>query len=139
MNTGKIVRNAGSHRILHALSFGSKSGKELKHTVGSINSVARFEGEYMSRLVTGGYVRRDVQGWSITKRGQEMLESLGPVSGMPRKAHREPMAHLPVYVPAQTHKTPMRPGSEDFLKYPSRMANKLFYRDGTVKDINDGH
>lgn len=140
MNTGKIVRNAGSHRILYTLAFGMRSGKELKVVVGSINSIARFEGEYMARLMSGGYVRKVLQGWTITRRGHEMLEELGPISGVPRKKQAEiTMMNRPNYDPAKTHTTPMRPGSQDFLKWPSRMANKLIYRDGTVKEIEDGN
>lgn len=139
MNTGKIVRNAGSHRILYALSSGVKTGKELKQAVGSINGVARFEGEYMARLVHGGYVQRARDGWVITKAGGQKLADLGSVSGIPKiKMHDEPMRR-PNYEPSQEHKTPMRPGSEEFLQCPSRMGDKLYYRDGTVKEINDGH
>lgn len=139
MNTGKIVRNAGTHRILNALSFGVKTGKELKQSVGSINGVARFEGEYMARLVNGGYARRVPNGWAITAAGEEKLAELGPISSIPKvKMYDEPMKR-PAYDPSKEHTTPMRPGSEDFLKYPSRMANKLVYRDGTVKEIKDGH
>ena len=58
MSIGKVVRYAGSHRILYALSFGTKNSKELKLIVGAINSIARFDGEYMGRLVDNGYVRQ---------------------------------------------------------------------------------
>lgn len=140
MNTGKIVRNAGSHRILHALSFGMKSGRELKQVVGSINSVARFEGEYMARLMAGGYVRKVLKGWTITRRGEEMLVDLGELSGMPRKKPNEAtVMNGTTYIPDEHNRTPLRPGAEDFLKWPSRMGKRLFYRDGTVKEIDDGH
>ena len=141
MSVGKVVRNAGSHRILHALSLGIKSSKELKNIVGAINSVARFDGEYMSRLVASGYVRQINQAWAITRRGQQKLEELGPASGLREKnTQHKSLMHQPEYQP-EKHNPPMpvRPGSLDFLNYPSRMGNRLVYRDGTVKEIKSGY
>ena len=140
MSIGKVVRNAGSHRILHALSFGGKSSKELKNIVGAINSVARFDGEYMMRLVSSGYVRRTTSGWAITRRGEAKLAELGPAEGMRDKSQRNvAVMSRPIYEPSKEKPRPMRPGSEDFLKYPSRMGNRLIYRDGTIKEIENGH
>ncbi|MDV7399524.1 hypothetical protein RZS08_49380, partial [Arthrospira platensis SPKY1] len=56
VSTGSIVRNAGSHRILYALLHDERTSKELKNVVGAINSVARFDGEYMARLTKSGLV-----------------------------------------------------------------------------------
>lgn len=140
MSIGKVVRNAGSHRILHALSFGAKSSKELKNIVGAINSVSRFDGEYMMRLVSSGYVRRADAGWLLTRRGSQKLEELGPATGMRDKNTRNTnLMNQPIYDPNKEHLTPLRPGALDFLKYPSRMGNRLHYRDGTVKEIKNGY
>jgi len=32
---------------------------------------------------------------------------------------------------------PIRPGSMNFLKYPTRMANTLFYTDGTHEKVDE--
>jgi hypothetical protein len=32
---------------------------------------------------------------------------------------------------------PLRPGSMDFMKYPTRMANTLFYTDGTHEKVDE--
>jgi hypothetical protein len=139
MSIGKVVRNAGSHRILYALSMGSKGSKELKLIVGAINSINRFDGEYMSRLVTSGYVRRVPQGWVITRLGVTKLKELGPVAGFkpePKGIEKSKMT-LPSYVPERDNRTlPIRPGSEDFLRYPSRIGMWLCYRDGRRERIN---
>lgn len=38
--------------------------------------------------------------------------------------------------PLKTQKIVVRPGSQDILKYPSRVASSLFYPDGrVVKDV----
>lgn len=142
MNTGKVVANAGSHRILQALSTGPCESKELKNIVGAVNSIARFDGEYMERLIRSGYVKRRADKWLITAAGQEKLDELGPARGVRRRNQPTNHARLmdrETYQPSKELKPPMRPGSEDFLQYPTRMGNKLYYRDGTVKDAKHGH
>ncbi len=143
MNTGKVVANAGSHRILYALSFGACTSKELKNIVGAINSVARFDGEYMARLISNGYARRDGETWYITKPGRDKLEQLGPAKGLrPRGSYptrAQSLMALPAYNPSSHIPPPMRPGSEEFLKHPSRMGNKLYYRDGRIVNIGENH
>lgn len=144
MSIGKVVKFAGSHRILYALSFGAKGSKELKLIVGAINSIARFDGEYMGRLVENGYVRQVTGGWAITAAGQARLEELGPVPGLDpnKKGRGTDVYDRPIYQPSKELQTPMRPGSEDALQYPSRMGDNLFYRDGRVEKIeekSDGH
>lgn len=140
MSIGKVVRNAGSHRILYALSFGVKTSKELKLVVGAINSINRFDGEYMQRLVGSGYVRKAFNGWAITSAGQGKLEELGPVHGLnpESRSFKDTVMKAPVYSP-NTKTAPLRPGAEDFLKYPSRIGKRLLYRDGTVEEITHGH
>lgn len=140
MSIGKVVRNAGSHRILYALSFGVKTSKELKLVVGAINSISRFDGEYMSRLVGSGYVRKVFKGWAITSAGQDKLEELGPVHGLnpESRSFKDTIMKAPTYNP-NTRPSPLRPGSEDFLKYPSRVGKWLHFRDGTVKEIKNGY
>jgi len=142
MSAGKVVRNAGSHRILYALSFGVKTSKELKLVVGAINSISRFDGEYMLRLVGGGYVRKVHKGWALTKSGESKLEELGPVHGLnpQSRSYRATIMKAPEYVPGRdNHRTPVRPGSEDFLRYPSRMGDTLHYRDGRTERTEHGH
>lgn len=137
--TGKIVANAGSHKILAALANGPCETKDLKNVVGAINSIARFDGEYMARLEYSGYVKRWGDKWQITEVGRAKLSALGPVG----KAKPTTVATSRttvgegIYDPMSVKRTPMRPGSEDFLKYPSRMGNELRYRDGRIEEIGE--
>jgi hypothetical protein len=39
--------------------------------------------------------------------------------------------------PLKTPAPPMRKGSMNFLKYPTRMANTLFYLDGTHEKVDE--
>lgn len=136
MSIGKVVRNAGSHRILYALSHSMKTSRELKLIVGAINSISRFDGEYMSRLVSSGYVRKTNGGWAITRQGKEKLEELGPASGLRLDKQINNKMDRPVYVPSRDNQQrPLRPGSEDFLNHPSRVGQWLIYRDGRKERI----
>ena len=135
MITDKIIRGAGSHRILIALIERSRTSKELRRLVGAVNSTKKFEGEYMARLEANGYVFLEGERWSITVKGAQKCEALsgprlGGVAG-PR-------------VPVQSHtlttsiwnRPPApRPGSLDFLEFPSRRGNRLYYRDGRIEIV----
>lgn len=139
MNTGKVVANAGSHRIMYALSTGPAHSKDLKVVAGAINSISRFDGEYMSRLVSNGFVKRRGNLWELTKRGHEKLEELGPARGMRLRRTYAYQAVLdrPTYDPADDERQVPRPGSLSFLDCPSRIGNTLYYRDGRVEKIGE--
>lgn len=143
MSTGKVVANAGSHRILDALASGPKDLLELKNVVGAINSRARFESEYMGRMLENGYVRRDEDGfWHSTDEGRKKYEELGPVLAKfkpmvagPRIANNG----LEITHTLMEKPQPVRSGGLDFAKLPSRVGNRLYYPDGRIEEITDGH
>ena len=100
----------------------------------------------MARLVSNGYVRKVSDKWALTQRGSDKLEQLGPAKGTRLRSSlkgqkMEALLDRPVYDPHADIPPPVRPGSEDFLKYPSRIANTLYYRDGRVEFIGEknGH
>lgn len=140
MSTGSIVRNAGSHRILYALLHEERTSKELKNVVGAINSVARFDGEYMARLTESGLVERAGEKWRLTLTGLERIASLGPPEGYNPKKELTQMNvyNRPVYQPPKNPPV-YRPGAMDYQKYPSRIANTLTYMDGRKEQVKDGH
>lgn len=131
MITDKIVKGAGSHRILMALRERPRTSKDLKRLVGAINSISRFDGEYMDRLEANGYVFMDDGHWCLTVKGHQKCAALGdpekPVRAEPRTTNfettviaRPPLARL---------------GSMDFMQWPSRRGNYLYYRDGRIERI----
>lgn len=139
MHNGKVVRNAGTHRILTALSQGNRSSKALKQIVGAINSVARFEGEYMKRLTDNGLVRRRGPVWELTQEGRKKVAEMGNASGMRTEpVNKEPIRDWRKGEYKGTPRLPRRPGSEDFLKHPSRMADEYVYPNKD-KDGNGSH
>jgi hypothetical protein len=137
MSSGTVVKNAGSHRILHALSTRSCTSRELKLIVGAINSVMRFENEYMMRLVNNGLVEKVGFSWALTPSGQIRASELGPVEEKPTGA--SPRANswkeMGDYNPRSDLLTTVRPGADEAMQLPSRIGNRLFYRDGTIKEI----
>lgn len=129
MITDKVVKGAGSHRILAALSERPRTSKELKKVVGAINSLRRFDDEYMARLQSNGYVTYCVNEWSITVKGMQKCSELGelerPNRAMP-KMHR--------FEVVMVERPPvLRHDALDFMRCPSRRGNFLYYRDGRVE------
>lgn len=129
MITDKIVKGAGSHRILMALRERPRTSKELKRLVGAINSVSRFDGEYMDRLLANGYVILDGEFWDITVKGRQKCEALGDPEKVVRAGSR-----TKEFSAAVIERPPvLRPGSLDFQERPSRRGDYLYYRDGRVE------
>lgn len=137
MITDKIIRGAGSHRILLALIERSRTSKELRRLVGAVNSTKKFEGEYMARLEANGYAYLADGLWSITVKGAQKCEALGGP---------KPGGVAGPRVPVQSHVLPTsiwerppaaRPGSMDFINWPSRRGDRLYYRDGRIEIVED--
>ena len=142
MTTGKVVANAGSHRILEALAASAKDTKELKRIVGAINSVSRFDGEYMARMVRNGYVCKHGDKWHITEAGRERLVALGPlIDKSSNVATSRTPAAFTAFSGVLGGTRPIRPGALDYMGLPSIQGNKRIYKDGRIEIIgdDDGH
>lgn len=143
VSTGKVVANAGSHRILDALASGPKDVTELKIVVGAINSRSRFESEYMGRMLDNGYVRQDKHGlWHLTKSGRKKYEELGPVERTRKPVVAGPRVAnngLELQHTLAEKPQPIRAGAMDFANLPSRIGNKRYYPDGRIEEIKDGN
>ncbi len=131
MITDKIVKGAGSHRILMSLRERPRTSKDLKRVVGAINSVRRFDDEYMGRLLANGYVCFDGVTWLITIKGAQKCADLGD----PEKPN-SPVRRLSKFQTAVAEHPPvLRRDAMDFAQWPSRRGNLLFYRDGRVEKV----
>ena len=138
MTTGRVVANAGTHRLLEALASGPKLISELKRVVGAVNGNNRFESEYMERMRSNGYACKKGYRWHITKAGMRMLERLGPTM-LPKVSVAQPRTPLSFsgFTPIYDRPQPARAGSLDFKQLPSRVGNKLYYPDGRVVDLGE--
>ena len=131
MITDKIVKGAGSHRILMALREKPRTSKELKRMVGAINSVSRFDGEYMERLLANGHVVLDGEFWAITVKGRHKCEALGD----PERTNRASPRTNQFFAAAIGQPPVRRLGAFDFEQWPSRRGNLLYYRDGRIERV----
>ena len=142
MTTGRVVVNAGTHRLLESLNKGPKSIRELRTLVRAVNGDGRFEREYMQRMYSNGYAYKRKDKWYITVKGVEMLRSLGPTKKTdPRVATSRTPDGFSAFVSPFDKPPVMRPGAMDFRCCPSRVNNTLIYPDGTVKrlEIENGN
>lgn len=140
--TEKVIKGAGSHRILLALAERDRSSKDMRKMLGAVNGAARFEAEYMGRLEAGGYVYRNGDLWSITVKGRQKCEELGDMA--PKvdlrnvATSRIPIEHVELRS-ILTFPMTLRDGALDFQKYPSRRGDRLYYRDGRVEKVEDSN
>jgi predicted transcriptional regulator len=128
--TDKIIKGAGSHRILIAVAERPRTSRELRKLVGAVNSTSRFDGEYMKRLEVNGFVIQDNSFWMITKKGREKLETLKIVNVKDKAAPRTYTFFKP-YTPEKNFVR--RSGSLDLMNAPSRVGPTLYYRDGRTE------
>lgn len=132
--TDKIIRGAGSHRILMALIERSRTSKELRRLVGAVNSTKKFEGEYMARLEANGYVVQEAEHWLITTKGAQKCESLSVPETTGVAGPRVPIESRTALPSVLARLQSARHGSLDFMNHPSRVGSRLYYRDGRVED-----
>ena len=127
----KVVKNFGTHKILAALYATNCTTKQLKSVVGAINSVKKFEDEYMARMLRNEFVVRNEDVWVITQAGIAKYIELGPAVGMQsfakKRIRRTSWETGRVYMASDIHFAPRRPGSMDFMYLPSLMGGQYVY------------
>lgn len=134
--TDKVIKGAGSHRILLALIERERTSRELRKMVNAVNGAARFELEYMGRLEANGYIFKTGEMWSISVKGRQKCEELGDPRPKNVATSRMPVEHVELRTILAMPIT-MRPGALDFQGYPSRRGDRLYYRDGRVEQVED--
>lgn len=53
-----------------------------------------------------------------------------------RRTIRDPAAKERSFTDLYIDPAPLRPNSEDALQYPSRVGQRLYYRDGRITDLS---
>jgi len=131
MKPARINKNGGTHRILHALTITPCTTTELKSVVGAVNSLKKFHGDYLAKLVAESLIADTNGVWTITEAGRARLAEIGIVTGMSHFKNRKqnPFFFLTErdYTASDIIKAPRRPGSETYLGYASRINNQLVY------------
>jgi hypothetical protein len=127
------TRGSMIHKGLEKISRTPLADAEWRTQTKKI-SLDRFYMYVINPLKKDGFVVNRDGFWRITKEGENRLSELGAiiVSTPERKPKLEPHAFF-LYDGAELKAKPSRENAEDFLKYPSRMNNRLYYRDGRVE------
>ena len=126
------TRGSMIHHGLENISRAPLSEQEWRTQTKTI-SMDRFNMYVISPLRKDGFVVNRDGFWKITAEGEARLSELGAT-----RVRRAPTTTEPHYTMATTYNgdelrfKPARENAEDFLHCPSRINNRLFYRDGTV-------
>ena len=129
----KETTNSPTHRVLGVLMSGGTTVVSLhKRTKANGQSLPRWGVEVLEKLVRRKLVKQDSQIVTITNSGVELFYDLERRSNidvnkvvMPRE---KPLLHTAGIYDPKGNVRPMREGSQDFLKCPSRVGNKRNYR-----------
>ena len=126
------TRGSMIHRGLEKISRSPMTEQEWRTQTKNI-SIDRFNMYVISPLKKDGFVVNHDGFWRITSNGEARLSELGAT-----KIRKIPQPSQPHYTLGTTYNgdelklKPARENAEDFLNYPSRVKNRLHYRDGTV-------
>jgi|AntAceMinimDraft_6_1070360.scaffolds.fasta_scaffold41551_3 hypothetical protein len=129
--------NSPTHRILTILEKAPSSPITLhKQTKTSGQSFVKWSVDILTPLTLRGVIAQQGNAINITNAGLELFYELERKSNvvlaqvaLPRQVR---LMHTEVLKSDKT-KAYVRPGANDFLKCPSRIGNKLVYRE----DVND--
>lgn len=133
----RLFPNSPTHRILTILESASSAPITLhKQTKTSGQSFVKWGVDILTPLILRGLIAQHGNAISITNAGLELFYELERKSNvaltqvaLPRQVQ---LMHTEVYKSDKTTAY-VRPGANDFLKCPSRIGNKLVYRE----DVND--
>jgi hypothetical protein len=129
------TRGSMIHRGLEKISRSPMIEQEWRSQTKNI-SIDRFNMYVISPLKKDGFVVNHDGFWRITSNGEARLSELGAT-----KIRKTPQSSQPHYTMNTTYdgaelkSKPARKNAEDFLNYPSRMNNRLYYRNGTVGTV----
>lgn len=138
-----IKRGSLSHRILMTLStYGALVPTAIRRAGDLSIADSDLKFAKLPGLAGIGLVRECTEdhqrgAWEITEAGVGIRIKLGDIASLVKsrhsKAKKAEIYTRPLYVPHELGRTCMRPGAYDAFKLPSRMADGLYYRDGSVK------
>ena len=126
------TRGSMIHHGLENISRAPLSEQEWRTQTKNI-SIDRFHMYVISPLKKDGFVVNHDGFWRITSNGEARLNDLGAT-----KIRKIPQPSQPhhtmntTYNGAELKLKPARANAEDFMNCPSRVNNRLHYRNGTV-------
>jgi hypothetical protein len=129
----KFTKNSKIHQALDCLYRLPMGPSELKRAINFSDSTSRFDASIIVPLINEKFVVRKDMKYFITPLGQDKLMDLGQIKQ--RIPNSSKIVGSGTYDGAELRKSVERPGADDHLKYPSRMNDRLHYRDGRVEYV----
>jgi hypothetical protein len=127
------TRGSTIHHGLENISRKPMTEQEWRTQTKSI-SMVRFHMYVISPLKKDWFVVNHDGFWRITSNGEARLSELGATRTRRVSTKTEPhYTMLTTYDGNEIKLKPAREHAEDFLNYPSRINNCLFYRNGSVE------
>lgn len=132
-NDARFFRNSMLHKALDVLSRTPMTEQELKRAIQFTASVPRFNQHIIIPLSNNGMTKRRDSVYHLTPVGEETLQTLGRIKiRMPNAGKFMPSGD---YDGAELMIAAVRNGADDHMQLPSRVGDKLFYRDGRVEAL----
>ena len=135
--TFKFDAHSYAHKMLAHLMRESTSDARLRNLIKYNKNKVQFENEVLKPLISNGDIKSGPNNiFSITNTGADTymkLQDERPLyiegdSKIARKRVASASVNYSKYVPLELRPFDGRPGSMDFLKYPSRIGEELIYR-----------
>lgn len=112
--------------LITRLANGPKTIIELEQK----ENVAKHYPVFLKDMESRGLVYLDGEMWNATRLGLEMLAHYRKIGAKPRTLVNS--SSQDIYDGKEAFNQVHRPGAYDFLKCPSRMNGRLFYREESV-------
>ena len=137
MIVSKYSRGSYIHRALEHLSRRANTPDKLRREIASV-SIARFQETIIDPLVNDGFIEKVGLSYQVTPKGEAKLVELGPVKEKlpPTFAGaRKNNVFAGIYDGKELKPQQNRMEGNDHLALPSRVDDKLYYRDGRVVEL----
>jgi len=125
------TRGSMIHRGLERIARCPMTEQEWRTQTENI-SIQRFFQYVIDPLKRDKFVQSRDGFWHVTPAGEERLRDLGATKKIRVRNHKEDLVKT-TYGGEELRDMVTRPGAQDFLSYPSRVFNRLHYRDGRVE------
>jgi hypothetical protein len=125
------TRNSLIHQALESLDRLPRSPDQLRTNLANI-SIARFNEQVTEPLLRDGLARSEGGVMVLTALGREKIAELGMTKSKLPSSHKLETPRTP-YDGAELKTKPVRIDADQHEQYPSRVGNRLAYRDGRVE------
>ena len=125
------TRNSLIHQALESLDRFPRTPEQLRTSLAYI-SIARFNEAVTEPLLRDGLARHEGDILVLTSLGREKISFLGTTKTKLPSSHKSTFMNVP-YDGAELRIKPVRLGADQHEIFPSRVENKLHYRDGRIE------